>query len=344
MFPFLRLWLRALARSFHSRQALLLENLALQQQLAVLKRKHPKPRLTPLDKLFWVLARRYWSAWKRYLILVSPETVVRWHRAGFRMYWTWLSKIHKPRGRARISNEIRDLIFCISVENPTWGAPRIHGELLMLGFDVAERTISRWMKRAPRDPKPARRWLAFLRNHREAIAAMDFFTVPTITFNLLYCFFIIGHDRRRIVHSNVTRHPTSTWIVQQLREAFPYESAPKFLIYDHDRKYGLEVVAAVRCVGITSAQTSIQSPWQNGVAERWVGSCRRELLDHTIALDERHLKRLLSEYVRYYHEDRTHLGLRKETPSGRTRAGSSGRVMSFPRVGGLHHRYDRAAA
>ncbi len=211
-------------------------------------------------------------------------------------------------------------------------------------LEPTRENVSRWMKRAPRDPEPARRWLAFLRNHREVIAAMDFFTVPTITFNLLYCFFIIGHDRRRIVHSNVTRHPTSTWIVQQLREAFPYESAPKFLTYDHDRKYGLEVVAAVRCVGITSAQTSIQSPWQNGVAERWVGSCRRELLDHTIALDERHLKRLLSEYVRYYHEDRTHLGLRKETPSGRTRAGSSGRVMSFPRVGGLHHRYDRAAA
>ena len=242
MFRFFRLRLGALASAFHSHQSLLLENLALRQQVAVLKRRHPRPKLSPLDKLFWGEAIRVWSAWKRCLLLVTPETVVRWHRAGFRMYWTWLSKMAKPRGRTRISSEIRDLIFRMVVENPTWGAPRIHGELRMLGFDVAERTISRWRKRAP--------------------------------------------------HFNVTRHPTSTWIVQQLREAFPYQSAPKFLIFDHDRKYGLGVAAAVRCMRITSTQTSIRSPWQNGVAERWVGSCRRDLLDRTIAVDEPHLRRL----------------------------------------------------
>jgi len=178
-------------------------------------------------------------------------------------------------------------------ENPTWGAPRIHGELLMLGFAVSERTISRWIKRASKDPEPARRWLSFLRNHREAIAAMDFFSVPTVTFGVLYGFFIIAHDRRRILHYNVTRHPTSAWIVQQLREAFPYEPATQFLILDHDSKYGTEVSAAIRSMNIKAVRTAIGCPWQNGVAERWVGSCRRELLDHVIAINESHLKRLL---------------------------------------------------
>jgi len=267
-------------RVFRCRRGLLLENLALRQQLSVLKRKHPKPKLQVLDRLFWVLARRFWSAWKESLIVVTPETVVRWHRASFHLYWSFISKVRKQVGRKMVSKEARELILRMVAENPTWGAPRIHGELLMLGFDVSERSVSRWMKRAPRDPEPARRWLAFLRNHREAIAAMDFFTVPTVTFSLLYCFFVIGHDRRRILHFNVTRHPTSAWIVQQLREAFPYQSAPKFLIFDHDAKYGLEVPAAIRSMSIACVQTSIQSPWQNGVAERWVGSCRRDLLDH----------------------------------------------------------------
>src|SRR5215471_1665932 len=236
MLGFLRLWLGLLACCFRSRRNLLLENLSLRQQLTALKRKHPRPRLGWVDKLFWVLARRFWSPWRQSLIFVTPETVVRWHRAGFRLYWSMISGVRKQLGRKRISQEVRDLIYRMVEENPTWGAPRIHGELRMLGLDVSERTISRWMKRAPRAPEPARRWLAFLRNHREAIAAMDFFTVPTATFGLLYCFFVIAHHRRRILHFNVTRHPTSAWIVQQLREAFPYESIPKFLLLDHDTK------------------------------------------------------------------------------------------------------------
>jgi hypothetical protein len=250
-----------------------------------------------------------------------------------------------PDGRRKgVSKKIRDLIFRMVAENPTWGAPRIHGEFLMLGFDVSERrTVSRWMRRAPRDPEPAKRWLTFLRNHRETIAAMDFFTVPTITFHVLYCFFIISHDRRRVLHFNVTRHPTSTWVVQQLREAFPYDSTSRFLIFDWDAKYGLEVPIAVRSMAIRPVRTSLQSPWQNGVAERWVESCRRDLLDHVIAVNERHLKRLLSDYVRYYHEDRTHLGLHKETPAGRVPSTDRGGIESRARLGGLHHRYDRAA-
>ena len=247
MLDLFRLWCGAVVRVFRTRHSLILENLALRQQLAVLKRKHPRPSLRPLDKLFWVVACRFWPRWKDMLVLVQPETVARWHRAGFKAYWAMLCKVRKRVGGGRrISKEIRELIFQMVAENPTWGAPRIHGELLMLGFEVSETTISRWMKRAPRRPEPAKRWLAFLRNHREAIAAMDFFTVPTLTFSVLYCFFIISHDRRRILHFNVTRHPTSTWIVQQLREAFPYDAVPKFLVFDHDAKYGFEVPAAIR--------------------------------------------------------------------------------------------------
>jgi transposase InsO family protein len=343
MFHYVGLWLGLLTRCFRSHRSLLLENLALRQQLAVLKRKHPRPRMGGVDKIFWVFARRFWGTWKQSLVLVQPETVVRWHRAGFRLYWSFLSKARKQVGRKRLSKEVRDLIFRMVAENATWGAPRIHGELLMLGFEVSERSVSRWMKRAPRDPQPVQRWRAFLVNHREAIAAMDFFTVPTITFGVLYCFFVIRHDRRRILHFNITRHPTSSWIIQQLREAFPFGTAPRFLIHDRDAKYGTKVPAAIRFLNIKALRTSFASPWQNGVAERWVGSCRRELLDHVIALNERHLKRLLSEYVSYHHEDRTHLGLSKETPGCRTRCVTSGRVVSHDRLGGLHHRYDRAA-
>jgi len=343
MFSIIAVLTGTMLRVFRTRRNLLLENLVLRQQLTVLKRKRPRPRIAALDKLFWVLARRFWSGWKQALIVVTPDTVVRWHLAGFALYWRAISRARRVFGRKTISKEVRNLIFRMVKENPTWGAPRIHGELQMLGFDVSERTISRWMRRAPRNPEPAKRWLAFLRNHREAIAAMDFFTVPTITFGVLYCFFILGHDRRRILYFHVTRHPTSLWVVQQLREAFPYGTAPRFLIFDRDAKYGTEVPTAIRSMKIKCVRTSLRSPWQNGVAERWVQSCRRDMLDHVIALNEAHLRRLLSDYVRYYHEDRTHLGLRKETPAGRIRPQVSGRITARERLGGLHHRYDRAA-
>ncbi len=337
------LFLASFVRLFGTRRSLWLENVALRQQLVILKRKHPRPRLTAFDKLFWVLARKYWHRWKQNLIVVSPETVVRWHRAGFQMYWSWLSRHQLSFGRKRISKELRELIFKMVAENPTWGAPRIHGELQMLGFDISERTVSRWMQRVPRNPEKIARWKAFLKNHREVIAAMDFFTVHTVTFGILYCFFLIGHDRRRILHFNVTRNPTSFWVVQQLREAFPFEASHKCLILDRDKKFGIDVIAAIRAMGSRPKRTSFRSPWQNGVAERWVESCRRDVLDHVVMINERHLKRLLFEYVRYYHEDRTHLGLSKETPGGRTRSAQCGRVTSQARLGGLHHRYDRAA-
>jgi transposase InsO family protein len=245
-----------------------------------------------------------------------------------------------------VSRELRELIFQMVADNRTWGAPRIHGELKMLGFDISERTVLRWMRKEPRNPEPAKQWSAFLQNHREAIAAMDFFSVPTLTFGVLYGFFVIAHDRRRIIYFNVTKHPTSAWIVQQLREAFPYDSAPVYLIFDRGSNFNEEVIETVNSFGIKPKRTSFRSPWQNGVAERWVGSCRRDLLDHVIVVNERHLKRLMGEYVRYYHDDRTHLGLDKGTPDGREAASRSdvgSRIIAMPRLGGLHHRYDLAA-
>ena len=279
-------------------------------------------------------------------MVVQPEAVVRWHRAGFKQYWTWLSRHRSRAGRKCVSTELRELIFRMVVENWTRGAPRIHGELKMLGFDLSERTVLRLMRRAPKNPEPAKRWAAFLSNHRDAIAAMDFFTVPTLTFGVLYCFFVIAHDRRRILHSNVIKHPTSALVVQQLRQAFPFDSAPGYLIFDRGSNFNDEVIDTVKSFGVQPKRTSYRSPWQNGVAERWVGTCRRDLLDHVIVVNERHLKRLVNEYVNYYHEDRTHLALEKGTPTGReaqTKPSVGSEVIAIPRLGGLHHRYNLAA-
>jgi len=203
--------------AFRSREDLILENLALRQQLLALHAKRPRRRLTGLHKLFWVALRTFWSGWTKPLVLVTPRTVVRWHRAGFRLYWTWVSRARRVGGRRRVSKEVRALICRMATENPTWGAPRIHGELLKLGLHLSEITVSRWLRHIPRTPNPAKRWLTFLRNHREAIAAMDFFSVSTLTFGVLYCFFVIGHDRRKILRFNVTRNPNALWIAQQLR-------------------------------------------------------------------------------------------------------------------------------
>jgi len=251
----------------------------------------------------------------------------------------WCRQEMREQGIAR-------LIFRMVAENPTWGAPRIHGELKMLGFDISERTVLRWMRKVPRSPVSAKHWSTFLNNHREVIAAMDFFTVPTLTFGILHCFFVIAHDRRRIIHCNVTRHPSSAWISQQLRESFPYDSTPSYLIFDRAANFNEEVISTVKSFGIQPKRSSFRSPWQNGIAERWVGSCRRDLLNYVIVLNERHWNRLMSEYIRYYHDDRTHLALEKGTPAGRTAAKGSGagsRVIAMPRLAGLHHRYDLAA-
>jgi len=325
---------------FRSRANLVLENLALRQQLAILKHKHPRPVCGLFDRAFWVVLSRMWPGWSSALVLVIPETVIRWHRAGFRLYWRAISK---RRGRPPADVEIRALIRRMARENPTWGAPRIHGELLKLGFDVSERTVSRYLPRRTPDKDKAQRWLAFLRNHRDGIAAMDFFVVPTVTFRLLYVLVIVGHGRRNIIHLNVTEHPTSAWVAQQLREAFPYDAAPRHLVFDRDSIFGTDVVAAVKSFGISPARTSYRSPWQNGVVERWIGSCRRELLDHVIVFGEDHLRRLLRKYVAYYGSDRTHCSLDKDAPATRpidAKPSPHAQIVAHPRCGGLHHRYE----
>ena len=220
---------------FRSRHDLGLELVALRQQVGVLKRKNPRPQLSPWDRLFWLGLRRGWSKWARVLVVVKPETVVGWHRAGFRGYWRFLAR--RRSGRPKITPELRHLIRSIKAENPTWGAPRIHGELLKLGFEISESTVSRYLARGASPRDSGQRWLTFLKNHREALAAMDFFTVPTATFRVLYCFFVISHGRRKILHFNVTEHPTRAWIVQQVREAFPEDRAPQYLILDRDVKF-----------------------------------------------------------------------------------------------------------
>jgi putative transposase len=295
-----------------------------------------------------VALRSLWPGWTGALIIVRPETVVAWHRAGFRLFWRWRSRFRRP-GRPTITAEIRQLIRSMKADNPSWGAPRIHGELLMLGLDISEPTVSRYLKRLrPRgNAEKAQRWLVFLKNHREVIAALDFFTVPTLTFRVLYCLFVIEHGRRRILHFNTTAHPTSEWIVQQLREAFPLPSPYRYVVLDRDAKFNPEVLGTLEASGIVPIQTSARSPWQNGTAERWVGSCRREMVDHIIPLNEEHLRRLGREYLSYYHGDRTHNSLGKQTPAGRSvesRLNQRCEVLAVPRVGGLHHRYTWSSA
>ncbi len=325
-----------------SRADLTIENIALRQQVAVLKGKRPRPRLSSADRLFWVLLRRCWSGWESALHIVQPATVVRWHRAGFRTFWGWKSRRRRP-GRPQVDKEIRDLIRRLARENPTWGAPRVHSELLKLGFRVSERTVSRYMPRRPAPKDVVERWKIFLLNHREAIAGMDFFTVPTATFDVLYVLFFIHHDRRRVLHFGVTRHPTAAWVIRQLREAFPYDEVPRYLIFDRDSSFSQAAIAAIRSFGITPSPTAYRSPWQNPVAERWVGSVRREMLDHVVVLGEAHLRRLLREYIAHYLAERCHLSLEKEPPEGRSPSVRSSRhaeVVALPRVGGLHHRYE----
>ena len=312
---------------FVPRHRLALEAAALRQQLAVFKRK--------------LVLRQLSSRWAEALILVKPETVVSWHRTGFRLFWRWRSR---QLGRPRVDKEIGDLIRRMNADNPTWGAPCIHGELLQLGFEVSEPTVSRYLQRAKHrgNERKAKQWLAFLQNHREVIAAFDFFTVSTLNFQILYGFFVIEYGRRRILHFNCTTHPTGDWIVQQLREALPLPCRFRYVLFDRDTKFGNNVVDFLKASGIKPMRTSVRSPWQNGTAERWVGSLRREMLDHVIPLNERHLRRLGCKYLTYYHEDRTHIGLEKTTPNGRPiepRPTPVSQIRSQPRIGGLHHRY-----
>jgi transposase InsO family protein len=327
---------------FKSRRQLTLENLALRQQLAKLKPSVKRPRVSPFDRLFWVLFSKYVDGWRAMLHALHPDTVVRWHRQGFRHYWRWKSRGRKP-GRPAIDVALRKLIREMQTANIGWGAPRIHGELLKLGIEVSQATVSKYM-RHPNKP-PSQTWRTFLRSHTECLAAMDFFTLPTATFRVLYVFIVLSHDRRRVVHINVTEHPTAQWTAQQLLEAFPFDTAPRYLLRDRDAIYGETVRGRIKSLGIEEVVTAPRSPWQNPLVERIIGSIRRDCLDHVIVINERHLRRILRDYFDYYHTCRTHMSLNKHPPETRlVEPQGLGNIAAFPRVGGLHHRYGRIAA
>ena len=340
---YLTLILGSLQRACGPRADLILENIALRQQLAVYQRRHTKPRLRDQDRRFWSLLARVWPGWRASLVFVQPDTVVRWHRLAWRRYWTWKSRKHGP-GRPRIDRALRELILQMARENPRWGALRIVGELRALGYDVSGRTVARYRRWARRRP-PSQRWRTFLRNHAPDIWAVDLFTVQTLTLRTLYAIVFIAHGRRRIVHVNVTQHPTAQWIWQQVIEATPWGTAPRYLIRDHDRSYGKDFIKRAAHIGIATIVTPVHGPNANAVAERVIGTLRRECLDHVIVLNEQHLLRVLHEYVDHYNGMRPHRSLALDSPQGRPPqpVPESARVVSRPVLGGLHHEYEWAA-
>jgi len=332
--------LLALRDCYRSRTVLQLEVLALRHQLYVLKRTAARPRLTTVDRLLWVWLSRAWRDWRDALVIVKPATVIDWHRRGFRLVWAWKSR--RRGGRPRIPPEVRTLIRDMSEANPIWGAPRIHGELLKLGVDVSQATVATYMRRSPRPPSQT--WRTFLANHASQLIAADFFVVPTATCRLLFVLVILAHDRRRVVHTAVTAHPTAAWTAQQFREAFPWDHAPRYLIRDRDLAFQA-LTATVNAMGIDEVLTAPHSPWQNAYAERFIGSVRRECLDHVLVLSAAGLRGILKSYAGYYTASRTHLSLEKDSPQSRPISPPGiGGVVAIPQVGGLHHRYERRAA
>jgi transposase InsO family protein len=274
------------------------------------------------------------------MVVVKPARVIQWHRQGFRLFWRWRSK----SGRPSADRELRDLNRQTSRANPLWGAPRIHGELLKLGIEVSQATVAKYMVRRRGTP-PSQNWRTFLRNQAEGIAAIDMFVVAFASFRLLFVMIILAHDRRNVVRTAVTEHPTAAWLSRQVTEAFPWDTAPRYLLRDRDSSYGSYFCNRVEAMGIMELITATRSPWQNAYVERAIGSIRRECLDHIVIFNERHLRRVLSSYVEYYKRARTHLSLGKDCPEPRPiQPGGVGRVVAIPQVGGLHHRYERLAA
>jgi transposase InsO family protein len=342
MSPFLPRLFRLLWLFTRGHQALVLENLALRQQLAIFKRHRKRPRLNRSDRMFWMVMARVWKGWRRTLVVVHPDTVVRWQRQHFRRYWARRSSRSSGNiGRPPVGKPISELIQAIVGANPLWRAPRIHGELLKLGIDVSERTVSRILQTVKRPPSQS--WKTFLHNHVGEIVATDFFTVPTIRLRVLFVFVVLEHQRRKVLHFGITEHPTAEWLAQQMVEAFAEKDAPRYLIRDRDGSYGSDLRRRIQCLGIKEVITAPRSPWQNAFAERLIGSIRRECLDHVVVLNRRHLHRLLKRYFAYYHRSRTHLGLAKDAPETRP-VMSQGKIVAIPQVGGLHHCYLRCTA
>jgi putative transposase len=334
--------LRLVPFLFGGHRQLALENLALRQQLAVYRRTVPRPKLRMTDRLLWAGLARVWASWRQALVIVSPDTVLRWQRHRFRDYWTRLSG-QPTGGRPPVNTEIKALVRRIAAANPLWGAPRIHGELVKLGINIAERTVSRLLPK--RRTPPSQTWRTFFSNHVRDLVSLDFFTVPTAGLRVLFVLVVLTHHRRRVVHFNVTEHPTAAWTAQQIVNAFPGESAPSYLLRDRDSVYGAAFRQRVMGMGISEVLTAPNSPWQNPFAERLIGSVRRECLGHVVILSERHLRRILTAYFAYYHRTRTHLSLDKDAPDGRSiQPPRLGAIFPIPEVGGLHHRYVRRAA
>ena len=337
MIGLLCLFLALVASPFKSKIGLEAENAVLRHQLIVLRRKmQGRVRLTNNDRWFLIQLYRWFPSILNVLTIIRPETLVHWHRAGFRFYWRW--KSGSRGGRPQIETGLRALIWQMSMENPLWGAPRIHGELLKLGFEVAQSSVAKYMIKRHRPPSQG--WRTFLRNHAPDIAAMDLFVVPTIGFDLLYVFVIVCLDRRELVWINVTANPTAEWVARQLTEAFPWDEAPRYVIRDRDRIYGAVVTSRLRAMGIRDKPTAPVSPWQNGFAERLIGSIRRECVDHFIVLGEAHLRRILRAYAGYYNNIRTHWSLDKDAPVSRS-VQRIGMISSRPILGGIHHHYVR---
>jgi transposase InsO family protein len=327
----------ALSGLCRSRVRLEAEILVLRQQINVLRRKSRRRFVfRPFDRLVFVWLYRLVPGIVNALAIVRPETVVRWHRAGFRSLWRWKSR--RRGGRPRVPAEIRKLIRDMSLANPLWGAPRIHGELLMLGIDVGQTSVAKYLARGRGGPSQG--WRSFLRNHAGGIISMDLFVVPTLSFRLLYGFLILRHHRRRIMLLGVTANPTAEWIARQLTEACGWEAAPDYVVRDRDCAYGEAFIRRLRAMGIRDRPTAPRSPWQNAYAERLIGSIRREVLDHVVVLGVLHLRHLLSSYVTYYNEARTHLSVDKDAPIPR-KVQSIGRIVARPHLGGLHHQYVR---
>jgi putative transposase len=340
MVDYIVLLVALLRATVRARGDLVAENLLLRQQLAALTRPTRKrPRLRTHDRLFWLVARTVRRDWRRHLTLVTPQTVIRWHRRGWRLFLRWWSRDRV--GRPRLSAEVRDLIARMACDNSGWGAERIRGELLKLGVAVSKRSVQHYRRRGPAR-LPGQSWRTFLRNHRASIWAADLLTVQTLTFRTLYVLLFISHDRRELVHLNVTASPTAAWVWRQLVEATPWGRSPRYLVRDRDAVYGREFVDRARCLGVEALLTPVRAPKANAIAERLVGTLRRQCLDSLDVVNEAHLRALLTEFAAYYNRERPHrtLGLQTPEPSDRPRAGP---VRARPVLGGLHRVYERAA-
>src|SRR6202048_5029446 len=337
MIAFICFVLTALTSPFKSKSRLEAENAVLRHQLIVLRRRvRGRAQPTNNDRWFLVQMYRWFPSILTVVTIVQPETLVRWHRAGFRRNWRW--KSNSRGGRPPIESELRALIRQMSTENQLWGAPRIHGELLKLRFEVAQSSVAKYMVKRPGPPSHG--WRTFLRNHAPDIVAMDLFVVPTVGFKLLYGFVIVRIDRRELIWINVTTNPTAEWIARQITEAFPWDGAPGYMIRDRDRIYGAVVTRRLRAMGIRDKPIAPSSPWQNGFAERLIGSIRRECLDHIIIFSEAHLRRILKSYADYYNSVRTHRSLHKDAPISRP-IHQTGFIRSHSILGGLHHHHVR---